>query len=169
MVMIMIYQPGIKKLNQNQRAMVSHRRPGLPRRLAAILYDSVLIFALLLFASAIITLPVAFLVGEVAAEQLATNPLFRLWLSLIPLFFYLWFWTHGGETLGMRAWRLRIIRENGSALRLKDALIRLLVASFSTLLLGSGFLWMLIDRDSLTWHDRISKTQLILITKGSRF
>lgn len=149
--------------------MVSHPKPGLARRLVAILYDSFLIFALLLLASAIVTLPVGFLLGEQAATLLATNPLFRFWLGLIPLFFYLWFWTHGGETLGMRAWRLKIVKEDGSQPGLKDAFIRLLAACLSIILLGAGFLWMLIDRDSLTWHDRISRTQLILVNKGSRF
>ena len=148
--------------------MISHNKPGLARRLVAILYDSFLIFALLLLASAIVTLPVGFLLGEQAATLLATNPLFRFWLCLTPIFFYLWFWTHGGETLGMRAWRLKIIKEDGTQPGFKDAFIRLFAACLSIILLGAGFLWMLIDRDSLTWHDRISKTQLILVDKGSR-
>ena len=151
----------------NQNLSASHRKPGLLRRLIAIVYDSFLIFALLLLASAIVTLSVGLLAGEQASAQLATNPLFRIWLSLIPLFFYLWFWTHGGETLGMRAWRLRIIRKDGRPPELKDALIRLFAACISVFMLGFGFLWMLIDRDNLTWHDRISRTQLILIEKRS--
>lgn len=151
----------------NQKQRVYQSKPGLPRRLIAIVYDAFLIFALLLLASAMVTLPVGFLVGERASAQLATNALFRLWLSLIPLLFYLWFWTHGGQTLGMRAWRLKVIKEDGSPLKLKDALIRLFAACLSLLLLGLGYLWMLFDRDRLTWHDRISKTHLILISKDS--
>lgn len=149
----------------NHQHRVTQPKPGLARRLIAIVYDSFLIFALLLLASATVTLPVGLLAGEQAAARLATNPLFRLWLSLIPLLFYLWFWTHGGETLGMRAWRLKIIKEDGAPLGVSDALIRLFAACLSLLLLGLGFLWMLIDRDRLTWHDRISKTHLILIKK----
>ncbi len=138
--------------------------PGLARRLAAILYDTLLVFGLLLLASMVITLPVGMLAGEAASQALAGNLLPWLWL-LVPAAFFLLFWLKGGQTLGMRSWRLRVVREDGAPLKRTDALKRLLCALLSWLPLGLGYLWILIDRDKLAWHDRLSGTRLVLLAK----
>jgi len=139
--------------------------PGLARRLAAMLYDTLLVFGLLLLASMVVTLPVGMLAGEPASEALAGNRLFQLWLALVPPAFFLLFWMKGGQTLGMRSWRLRVVRNDGAPLNGSDALKRLLCALLSWLPLGLGYLWILIDRDKLAWHDRLSGTRLVLLAK----
>ncbi len=140
--------------------------PGLLRRLAAILYDTLLVFGLLLLATMVVTLPVGILAGEAASQALPGNLLFRLWLALVPPAFFLLFWLKGGQTLGMRSWRLRVVRSDGAALTLSDALKRLLGALLSWLPLGLGYLWILVDRDRLAWHDRLSGTRLVLLKKS---
>jgi uncharacterized RDD family membrane protein YckC len=139
--------------------------PDLPRRVAAIFYDLLLIAALLLLASAMVTLPVLFLFGEAASSSLSANPLFRLWLALVPLLFYVYFWIKGGQTLGMRAWRMRLVRMDGSPVDLRGALLRCLGAILSLIPFGLGFLWMLTDPERLTWHDRLSGTRLVMLEK----
>ncbi|AKH21770.1 RDD family protein [Sedimenticola thiotaurini] len=139
--------------------------PGLARRLAAMLYDTLLVFGLLLLASMVVTVPVGILAGEQASQALAGNLLFQLWLALVPPAFFLLFWLKGGQTLGMRSWRLRVVREDGAALTGSDALKRLLYALLSWLPLGLGFLWIVVDRDRLAWHDRLSHTRLVLLKK----
>ncbi|WP_260291381.1 RDD family protein [Sedimenticola hydrogenitrophicus] len=139
--------------------------PGLPRRLAAMLYDALLVFGLLLLASMVVTLPVGIVGGEAASQALSANLLFQLWLALVPPAFFLLFWLKGGQTLGMRSWRLRVVRNDGSPLRFSDAVKRLLGALLSWLPLGLGYLWVLVDRDGLAWHDRLSGTRLILLAK----
>jgi len=139
--------------------------PGLLRRLAAMLYDSLLIFGLLLLASMMVTLPVGILLGEPAANALPGNPWFRLWLALVPPLFFALFWLKGGQTLGMRSWRLRVVRSDGQPLAWRDALKRLLACLLSWLPLGLGFLWILVDRERLAWHDRLSGTRLVLLKK----
>jgi uncharacterized RDD family membrane protein YckC len=79
------------------------------------------------------------------------------------LLFFTGFWWRGGQTLGMRAWRLKVVRMDGSPLRWSDALKRHLAALLSCLTLGLGFLWVLVDSDGLAWHDRLSATRLIRI------
>lgn len=69
--------------------------PGLARRLAAILYDTLLVFGLLLLASMVITLPVGIFAGEAASNALASNPLFKIWLAIVPPAFFLLFWMKG--------------------------------------------------------------------------
>lgn len=131
--------------------------PGLIRRLAAILYDGLLLIALLFVATAIITLPF----GNPSGAMLLGFQLFIF--EIIPLIFFTGFWIRGGQTLGMRAWRLKLVRMDGEDISWSDALKRHFAALFSILLFGLGFIWILFDPQKFAWHDRLSKTQLILI------
>lgn len=132
---------------------------GLFRRLAAIVYDTALLFAILFLATAVL-LPLSG--GEAIAPH---NPWFTTYLFLIVFFFFAWFWTHGGQTLGMRAWRLRVQQPNGQAITLWQALLRFLTAMVSWGVLGLGFLWVWIDPKKRTWHDRFSETVTVLVPK----
>jgi uncharacterized RDD family membrane protein YckC len=131
--------------------------PGLLRRLAAIFYDTLLLFSVLFFA----TLLVLWLTGGRAIEP--HHPLYTAYLLLIAFFYFAWSWLHGGQTLGMRAWRIRIQRSNGTSVSWRQALVRFVTALASWLPLGLGFLWALVDKDKMTWHDRLSKTVLVLV------
>lgn len=129
------------------------------------LYDTLLVFGLLLLASMVVTLPVGMVAGEAASQALAANPFFRIWLALVPPAFFLLFWLKGGQTLGMRSWRLRVIRADGAPLQWPDAVKRLCWSLISWLPLGLGYLWIGLDRDHLAWHDRLSGTRLVLLAK----
>ncbi|MGI8740131.1 MAG: RDD family protein [Gammaproteobacteria bacterium] len=74
--------------------------------------------------------------------------------------FFGWFWTHGGQTLGMSTWRFRVIQNNGATITWSQALLRLLTAAISWLLFGAGFLWCLFNREKLALHDIVSGTRL---------
>jgi uncharacterized RDD family membrane protein YckC len=141
------------------------RTPGLWRRFAAIFYDALLLTALLAFAAALVVVPL----GKgfaINSNALSHHPLFRLYLfGLVPALFFCGFWLHGGQTLGMRAWRIKVVRTDGQPLTLWTALLRWLTAILSWTVLGGGFLWSLVDRERLTWHDRLSGTRLILLKK----
>jgi uncharacterized RDD family membrane protein YckC len=131
---------------------------GLFRRLVAMFYDTLLLLSVLLLATAL----VLFLSrGELDYH----NPLFRTYLFLIWFGFFAWFWTHGGQTLGMRAWKLRLQRPDGGPISLWQALLRFLVAFPSLLLFGLGMLWMLIDRDRMTWYDRFSESVVVRLPR----
>ncbi len=143
--------------------------PGLLRRLAAIGYDCLLLIALYVLVGALVVLPAGMLFGvpEPASDALV-RLLLQLLLTLVTLGFFVGFWLHGGQTLGMRAWRVRVVRADGRPLHAGNALLRALGALLSWATLGLGFLWMLVDRDRLTWHDRISATRLVLLRKSER-
>jgi uncharacterized RDD family membrane protein YckC len=127
--------------------------PSLLKRLLAIIYDLLLLFGSLFFAALIALL----LFGESASE----SPWFSLYLFLILFLFYGWFWTHGGQTLGMKAWKLRVCMPDGGAISWNKAFLRFLAACLSWGLLGAGYLWALFDPDKQTLHDRLSGTRLI--------
>lgn len=128
--------------------------PGFFRHLAIIVYDAVLLLALLFLATAIV-LP--FNSGEAYAS---TQYFFPLYLLAVCFLFYGWFWTHGGQTLGMKTWKIKALTFDGKPLTWWHALKRFLTAIISWLLLGGGFFWKLLDRKNYTLHDRLSKTAL---------
>ncbi|MGB5306160.1 MAG: RDD family protein [Gammaproteobacteria bacterium] len=131
---------------------------GLMRRLVAMFYDSLLLISVLLVATAL-----ALLVTKGTLHQ--HNPFFRTFLFFICFFFYAWFWTHGGQTLGMRAWKLRVVRLDGGPITLWQALLRFLTAIPSLGLAGLGLLWLLVDRNRLAVHDRISESMIVRVPK----
>jgi len=137
-------------------------RPGLLRRLAALLYDAVLLFGILLLAAGVLVVPYLSLMG---GEFPSRSWWFRAWLAAVVAGFYAYFWTHGGQTLGMSAWRLRLVRDDGSPPRLKDALVRLVWAAVALAPAGLGLLWVLVDHQGLAWHDRWSRTRLVLVAR----
>ncbi|MDH3355608.1 MAG: RDD family protein, partial [Chromatiales bacterium] len=95
----------------------------------------------------------------------STNPLIYIYYLGISLLFYGWFWTHGGQTLGMRVWRIQVIDESGEPVNWSQAAIRFGVALLSWCCIGTGFLWALFDNKSRGWHDLASKSRLIVIPK----
>lgn len=159
-------------------------RVGLPRRLAAIGYDSLLLGAVLFVATALAIGLTIVVIGSEAfkvANPLSGNPFFRTWLLLVCFFFYGGFWVCGGQTLGMRAWRLRIQQHDGRGIRWQQALLRFLTAGLwllpaiylhqvlkigigPSLGAGAGGLLLLL---ALRLPDRFSETELVLIKKAA--
>ncbi|MEG2806319.1 RDD family protein [Stenotrophomonas sp.] len=74
-------------------------------------------------------------------------------------------WRRGGQTLGMRPWRLQVVRADGSAPSAAQLWRRYAVGTLSVLLGGLGLWWALVDRQRLTWHDRASGTRVRRLPK----
>jgi uncharacterized RDD family membrane protein YckC len=140
---------------------------GLLRRLGALLYDSLLLAAVLMIATALF-LP---LTGGEAITS-AGRPLlvwvYRGVLAGLVVLFYGTFWTRRGQTLGMTSWRLRIEREDGGMLTWADVLRRLAAALLSLAPAGLGWFWILVDPGKRAWHDRLSRTRMVVVPKGRR-
>ena len=136
--------------------------PGLFRRLAAIFYDSWLIAGIWLLGVIVDTFVRD---SRGLAVEMSHLPL-QVYLALAPFLFFGWFWTHGGQTLGMRAWRLKVLAEDGSPMTWSRSVIRVAWAHLSLVALGLGYLWVLIDRDRLAWHDRLSRTRLVIVERS---
>ena len=132
---------------------------GLFRRLAAMVYDSFLLAAIWFITSGIF---VALNGGSALSPQQSQFILFPTVMALTVLF-YTWFWTHGGQTLGMRTWKIRLVTSEGNSITRKHALIRILSSIPSFACLGIGYIWIFIDPENLTWHDHLSKTYVVKI------
>ena len=141
-------------------------RAGLLRRLGAMVYDGLLLLALLMVATGLF-LP--FTGGEAISprDDPALEFVYRAVLLLLTLGFFGIFWTRRGQTLGMASWRVRVEREDGALLGWGDALRRLVAAVLSWLPLGLGFLWILVDPQRRAWHDRLSRTRVVVVPKGA--
>ena len=74
-------------------------------------------------------------------------------------------WRRGGQTLGMRPWRLKLVTADGGTAGWKALWLRYLVGLLSLAAGGLGFWWAWIDRDRRTWHDRASGTHLVRLPK----
>ena len=136
------------------------RHAGLLRRLGAMLYDGFLLAGVMIVAA----IPLPFF--QSAADGSAwVRALIQIYLILVCFLFFGWFWTHGGQTLGMRAWRLQLCRIDGQNLAWSTAVVRFLSALLSWLALGLGFFWVAIDPQNRAWHDRLSKSIVVVLPR----
>jgi uncharacterized RDD family membrane protein YckC len=136
----------------------------LRRRLAAMVYDSLLLAALWIAVGALLMLLSG---GRLAAPDRPGWLLVveQLVLVAVTWGFFTWFWTHGGQTLGMRAWRLRLTDRHGGRVGIVAASRRWLASLLSLGAMGLGYVWVLVDREQCTWHDRLSGTRVIVVPK----
>jgi uncharacterized RDD family membrane protein YckC len=134
---------------------------GFTRRLLAGLYDWLLVIALMMLAS----VPV---VAITDAPVSPGQPWYRLALVTLAAVFFIAFWSTGGQTLGMRAWHMKLVQADGSAATTTQAALRFLAAVVAALTGGLGFLWVFISADHLSWHDQWSGTRLIQLPKPNK-
>lgn len=162
---------------------------SLPRRFFAILYDSLLLLAIWFIASAI---PLIFTGGEAVKDH---NLLLTIYFLTVAFFFFGWFWTHGGQTLGMRAWRLQLTQDNGATPDWPHALFRFLsgLPAWLAFIIGVAFyirpglelpgilrllqnmpngsimlisvIWLVVDNWPNGWREKVTHTRVIQLPK----
>jgi uncharacterized RDD family membrane protein YckC len=133
---------------------------GFGRRLAALLYDSVLLAALLV----VFTSGAVFLNHRRAIEPATAGAwvyLYRAGLIGVIAGYYLLNWTRSGQTLGMRAWHLRAVTAAGKPLSLKAAALRFVCGVLAWAPAALGVLWLYFDPEHLALHDRLSNTRVV--------
>ena len=128
---------------------------GLLLRLASMVYEALVVLAVLLAAG------LAFLLLIPDAATGPWRPVFQAYLAGAVGLYLTWFWTHGGQTVAMRAWKIRVVRADGAALEWRRACLRCVLAAPSIGIAGAGVLWSLFDRDRQFLHDRLAGTRLV--------
>ncbi len=156
--------------------------PNTLKRLLAALYDGFLVLATLFIATAL-TMP--FTKGEVAANNSIYMSFYLLFVAHI---FFAWFWTHGGQTLGMRVWKQQLIGLDGKAVNWQQSFVRFITGlpAWGLFIIGlilwvksdiaesltnipgwlfalTGFIWILLNTKSNNWRDKLSGTQVIVV------
>jgi len=128
--------------------------PGLGRRLGCLLYESLVVFSILLIGF-LIPQSVFFAFGL----QLSGRML-MLHIVLLLMVYFVWFWLKSGQTLPMKTWKLSLSSSDGSRLRPLQAVLRYLAAWPSICCCGIGLIWALFDKDGQFLHDRIAGTRI---------
>ena len=131
------------------------RAASLARRLAAALYDALLVVALMFIA----TFPFLAFFGD--STHGWRRHVLQVWIVLVIGAYFVWFWTRGGQTLPMKTWHIRLERVDGAPVNVARAVHRYVIALLGTAALGLGFAWALVDRDRQFLHDRLSGTALV--------
>lgn len=133
---------------------ISYPRAPLIRQLLAMVYDSLLILALLFVATAIL---LGFNSGQAIDQQ--NNPFYSIYLLMIVFIFYGWFWRTSGQTLGMKVWKIKILHESGYLPNWQHSFVRLFFALLSIACFGLGYWWYWFF--GYTWHDKLSQTRIV--------
>ncbi len=131
---------------------------GFLKRILAIIYDSLLIAAIVL----VLSLLLVFINGG--------YPESGSFLSFIQFFilvftgpiFYSYFWiVNKGQTTGMQAWKIKLVTMDETELNIKKTMLRCLISTISFAFIGLGYLWILYDKENLSWSDILTKTKVI--------
>jgi uncharacterized RDD family membrane protein YckC len=129
--------------------------PGFWRRLLSMIYESLLLTAVLFIASFVFHLVFR------DTGSLFFRPAFQLYLLIVAGSYFTWFWTHGGQTLPMQTWKFRVLTVDGKRVNLQRAVARYLFAVIGIFFFGCGILWALFDRERQFLHDRLAGTRIV--------
>lgn len=150
----------------------------LRRRLLAMIYDGLLLMAIL-FCVVMVYLSIIVISGDPNPDLLNARegdvitelepvemgwPIYPITIFVYALF-YVYFWRNSGQTLGMRAWKIKLVSANYSPPDTIQCLQRLFWGAISFLLFGMGYWLLLFDREKGTLHDRLSSTKVIQLTR----
>jgi len=158
------------------------------KRLLAMFYDSFLLVAVLFLAMALMLLVTG------GYQFQAGNPWITIYLLVVSYVFFGWFWTHGGQTLGMRAWKIRLQQHTGDPVNWRHATVRYVTAlpawillfigialvagiplhshswldqlsgPMAWLILLVGIVWLVVDQWPDGWRDKLSGTRVIKLS-----
>ena len=133
------------------------------RRLLALIYDLLPLLGLWFLAG---VAALALTGGGFDPRNPAHQALIRALLLAAAAAYFIVSWSRGGQTIGMRAWRLRLVGDNGYPLPWPRAALRFAMAVISAALLGAGFWWSLFDPDGRTWHDIVAGSRMLRMRKS---
>jgi uncharacterized RDD family membrane protein YckC len=131
------------------------RTHGILVRLAGMAYELVLLAAILFLSTYL------FLLFGVALDEASRRPLLQAYSLLVCGVYFIWLWRHGGHTLPMKTWHMRVVDASGGRISLKQAMARYLLACLLIPPAGAAIVWALFDRDRQFLHDRLAGTRLV--------
>jgi uncharacterized RDD family membrane protein YckC len=136
---------------------------GFGRRFAALVYDGFLLVAVLMPYTWVVVLIHG---GAVTEANGRIWWAYRAGALAIIAGYYVLNWTRSGQTLGMRAWRLRTLTNSGKPLRVGQAVARFCWGLVAWAPFGLGVLWLYADPEHLALHDRLSRTRVVVLARS---
>jgi uncharacterized RDD family membrane protein YckC len=140
-------------------AIAPTRAPSFLIRLSAMVYELLLVTAVV-FVASFVVLP---FVGDLKTPW--QRHLFQVWILLVVFVYFAAFWLRSGQTLAMKTWRIHLVDLEGGRISLRQAAGRFVLALLGLMLGGAGFLWALFDRDLQFLHDRLMGTRLMRVPR----
>ena len=129
--------------------------PGFWRRILCMIYEFLLLIAVLFIAGFIFHL----IYND--TDSAYFKPIFQFYLLGVAGVYLTWFWTHGGQTLAMQTWKIRVISTNGERMNIWQAIVRYFFAVTCISFFGCGIIWALFDRERQFLYDRLAGTKII--------
>lgn len=147
--------------------------PSLLRRLAAMVYDSLLLMAVSILYGAVATGINVAINGAPATGERIIWGTFGIWVFagwiLTVGYFFCYFWRKSGQTLGMKTWRMKMYRSESLQLPgYGQCALRCCLAPVSMLLFGLGYWLMYFNQDRQTLHDKLTSTRVLLLAKEQK-
>ena len=135
-----------------------HSVPSIRRRVASMVYDGLLLMGVLSVGLVVPHVMIGYLAGFAVSG-------IWLWLHTFALIgaYFVWFWHHGGQTLAMQTWKIKVQGIDTVSPSLATLALRYALAWPSVLLLGVGIWWAVVDRDRQFLHDRLAGTRIFLL------
>jgi len=131
---------------------------GFLKRILALVYDSLLIAAIVL----VLSLLLVFINGGYPESGSFISFIQFFILVVTGPIFYSYFWiVNKGQTTGMQAWKIKLVTMDETELNIKKTMLRCLISTISFAFIGLGYLWILYDKDDLSWSDILTKTKVI--------
>jgi uncharacterized RDD family membrane protein YckC len=129
---------------------------GVRRRLASMLYESLLLLGVW---------SVGFMLPHLALGIgwgiVLPGPALLIHVFVIFGIYFIWYWRHGGQTLAMQTWKLKLVSADGLPPGRQQLFLRYFLSWPSLLFFGAGLLWVVFDRDRQFLHDRLAGTRII--------
>ncbi len=144
--------------------MIRASSAGFGRRFAALIYDGFLLIALAMPYTWAVVLIHGGAVTEASGRLIWWA--YRAGALAIMAGYYVLNWTRSGQTLGMRAWRLRTLTDSGAPLRAGRAVARFCWGLAAWAPFGLGVLWLYADPERLALHDRLSRTRVVVLSRS---
>jgi len=131
---------------------------GFLKRVLALVYDSLLIGAIVL----VLSLLLVFVNGGYPESGSFVSFIQFFILVFAGPIFYSYFWlANKGQTTGMQAWKIKLVSIDETELNIKKTMLRCLISTISFVCFGLGYFWILYDKNNLSWSDILTKTLVI--------
>jgi uncharacterized RDD family membrane protein YckC len=146
-----------RPLNEGTQGAAPGASAPLLRRLTSVLYEALLLVAVLWLAGLLYSLI------EFGLHAAHARSVYQGYLVLTAGIYFVWQWVRGGQTLPMKTWRLKLESRNGAVVTWRQGGLRYVVALAGLAAAGAAFWWALFDRERLFLHDRVAGTRIVRV------
>lgn len=143
---------------------------GPIRRVLALLYDTLVLAAITLSYVLIVAIIAKIIISPKTDEAVEVYQYawFPIGMVSVNVLFFVYSWRKVGQTIGMRAWRLKLVNLQNQTPSIQQCLLRCVLAPLSIIVIGMGYWWCWFDKEGRSAHDRLTNTRVLLLPKKKK-